>query len=69
MINIVIPLAGKSSFFKEDEIIFPKPFTEICGKTMIEMLIENYEVFQEKRNRPAGRVIQRPSECGTDSGT
>ena len=28
MINIVIPLAGKSSFFKEDEIIFPKPFME-----------------------------------------
>lgn len=49
MINIVIPLAGKSSFFKEDEIIFPKPFTEICGKTMIEMLIENYQVFQEKQ--------------------
>ena len=47
MINIVIPLAGKSSFFKEDEIIFPKPFTEICGKTMIEMLIENYQVFQQ----------------------
>lgn len=49
MINIVIPLAGKSSFFKENEIVFPKPFAEICGKTMIEMLIENYQAFKEKR--------------------
>ena len=49
MINIVIPLAGKSSFFKEDEIIFPKPFMEICGKTMIEMLIENYRCLKERQ--------------------
>ncbi|RAZ39386.1 glycosyltransferase family 2 protein [Campylobacter hyointestinalis] len=49
MINIVIPLAGKSNFFKEDEIIFPKPFVEICGKTMIEMLIDNYKEITNKQ--------------------
>ncbi|MDD6056107.1 MAG: glycosyltransferase family 2 protein [Helicobacter sp.] len=49
MVNIVIPLAGSSSFFKENEIIFPKPFAEICGKTMIELLIENYDCIKDKQ--------------------
>ncbi len=41
MINILVPLAGKSLFFDEAHTLFPKPLTEICGKTMIEHFIEN----------------------------
>lgn len=41
MINVLIPIAGKSMFFDENVNIFPKPLTEICGKTMIEHCMAN----------------------------
>jgi NDP-sugar pyrophosphorylase family protein len=41
MINILIPLGGKSDFFNTIEYPFPKPLVEINGKSMIEMVIEN----------------------------
>lgn len=43
MINILIPLAGKNKFFPESEYPFPKPLIEICDKTMIEMVINNFK--------------------------
>ena len=49
MIDIVVPLAGKSSFFSEDIDGFPKPFIEICGKTMLEHFINNYDSMKNKR--------------------
>lgn len=50
MINILIPLAGKSTFFEVNEISFPKPIYEINGKTMIELVIENLsQIKDEKR--------------------
>lgn len=41
MLNILIPLAGKSIFFDSYEYPFPKPLIEIGGKLMIELVIEN----------------------------
>jgi dTDP-glucose pyrophosphorylase len=41
MINILIPMAGKSLYFAESEYPFPKPFIEIGQKTMIEHVIQN----------------------------
>jgi dTDP-glucose pyrophosphorylase len=41
MINILIPMAGKSLYFPESEFPFPKPLIEIGKKTMIEHVIEN----------------------------
>lgn len=49
MLNIVVPIAGKSYFFDAQKDGFPKPFIEICGKTMLEMFIENYETIDDKR--------------------
>lgn len=49
MIDIVVPLAGRSSFFSEDIDGFPKPFIEICGKTMLEHFIRNYDSVKNKR--------------------
>ncbi|EAH5011754.1 NTP transferase domain-containing protein [Campylobacter coli] len=49
MIDIIVPLAGKSYFFSEDKDGFPKPFIEICGKTMLEYFIKNYDSIKEKR--------------------
>lgn len=40
MVNILIPSMGKSMFFEES--FFPKPLIEIRGKTILEMVIENY---------------------------
>ena len=40
MINILLPAMGKSTFFKDN--YFPKPLIEIAGKTMLELVIENY---------------------------
>lgn len=41
MINVLIPMAGKSQFFPESEFPFPKPLIEIGPKTMIEHVIDN----------------------------
>lgn len=40
MINILLPSMGTSAFFKD--AYFPKPLTEIKGKTILEMVINNY---------------------------
>jgi NDP-sugar pyrophosphorylase family protein len=42
--NIVIPMAGQGSRFKEAGYDVPKPFIPIHGKPMIEHVIENVEV-------------------------
>lgn len=49
MLNIVVPIAGKSYFFDESKDGFPKPFIEICGKTMLEHFVENFSSIENKR--------------------
>ena len=46
MVNILIPSMGKSNFFEDS--FFPKPLIEIKGKTMLEMVIENYSCVDPK---------------------
>jgi NDP-sugar pyrophosphorylase family protein len=41
MLNILLLLAGQSSFFSKEEFIFPRPLIEIHGKSMIQHVIEN----------------------------
>lgn len=41
MINIVIPMAGAGSRFKEAGYIKPKPFIDVAGKPMIIHVLEN----------------------------
>ncbi len=41
MINLLIPLAGKSQYFSENEYPFPKPLIEVGKRTMIEHVLEN----------------------------
>lgn len=50
MLNILIPLGGKSIFFDSEEYVFPKPLIEIRGKSMIENVIANLSsISGEKR--------------------
>ncbi|MGB6329377.1 MAG: glycosyltransferase family 2 protein [Halarcobacter sp.] len=49
MINILIPLAGKNQFFSETEYPFPKPLIELNDKTMIELVINNFDTIKEKK--------------------
>ena len=42
MINLLIPLGGKSVYFENAGYHFPKPFIEILGKPMIELAIRNF---------------------------
>nr|WP_202922079.1 glycosyltransferase family 2 protein [Campylobacter sp. MIT 19-121] len=44
----MVPIAGKSYFFDDEKDGFPKPFIEICGKTMLEHFIKNYENIENK---------------------
>jgi dTDP-glucose pyrophosphorylase len=39
--QILVPLAGRSPFFKPEDYPFPKPLIEIGGRPMIERVIEN----------------------------
>jgi dTDP-glucose pyrophosphorylase len=48
MINILVPLGGKSVFFDNEEYPFPKPLIEINGKLMIELVIDNFSSITEK---------------------
>ena len=43
-LNILIPMAGHGSRFKEKGYIFPKPFISIKNKPMIQMVIENLAI-------------------------
>ena len=49
MINILIPLGGKSSFFDSHEFPYPKPLIEIHNKTMIQLVIENFSGLTGKK--------------------
>ena len=40
-LNIVVPMAGQGSRFKEAGYSFPKPLIDMNGKTMIELVINN----------------------------
>lgn len=46
MINILLPSIDTSSFFKDS--YFPKPLYEIKGKTMLEMVVDNYSSLKSK---------------------
>lgn len=46
MINVLLPAMGTSAFFKD--AYFPKPLTEINGKTMIELVVDNYRKLEPK---------------------
>jgi len=48
MINIIIPMAGSGSRFKEAGYDKPKPFIDILGKPMITRVIENLDVKNAK---------------------
>jgi dTDP-glucose pyrophosphorylase len=41
MLNILIPMAGRGTPFKEAGYAFPKPLIDIKGKTMIEVVVNN----------------------------
>ena len=49
MINIVVPMAGGSEFFKEARYPFPKPLAEINSKTMIELFLENMNQIEGRK--------------------
>ncbi len=46
MINVLLPAMGTSAFFKDS--YFPKPLTEINGKTMLEIVVDNYKNLEQK---------------------
>lgn len=47
MLNILIPMGGISTFFESDEYPYPKPFIEINGSLMIELVIANFAHIKE----------------------
>ena len=42
--NILIPMAGEGSRFKNVGYTFPKPLIEVRKKTMIQLVIENLKI-------------------------
>lgn len=51
MINVLIPMAGKSLYFSENEYPYPKPLIEIGQKTVIEHVIHNLSSINTTRVR------------------
>jgi len=50
MINVLIPMAGKSQYFSDNDYPFPKPLVEIGSKTVIEHVISNLASIAEHVN-------------------
>jgi dTDP-glucose pyrophosphorylase len=48
MINVLIPMAGKSQYFPESEFPFPKPLIELGHKTIIERVVQNLSALGEE---------------------
>ena len=40
--QILIPIAGRTNFFPEDEYFFPKPLIEIFDRPMIQVVVDNF---------------------------
>lgn len=49
MVNILIPIGKKSHFFNDNEYLFPQSLIEINDKTIIQIVIENYETINEDK--------------------
>jgi len=49
MINILMPMAGKSKFFDIPGYPFPIPLIEIEGNPMIELVINNFNSIEKKK--------------------
>jgi len=47
VIQIVVPIAGDSNFFKPEDYPFPKPLVEVGGRPMIQRVIENLRTLEE----------------------
>ena len=43
MLNILVPMAGRSEFFDSKTYVFPKPLFEINGMPMIEHVVKNLD--------------------------
>jgi dTDP-glucose pyrophosphorylase len=48
MLNILIPLGGKSKFFDKEKYLYPEALIEVLDKTMIEWVIDNYQIIKEE---------------------
>ena len=46
MINVVIPMAGIGTRFLNAGYVTPKPFIEVNGKSLIELVLENLELIE-----------------------
>lgn len=49
MINIVIPMAGAGSRFAKVGYVHPKPLIDVCGRQMIDVVVENLRPKQSHR--------------------
>ncbi|MBQ8160358.1 MAG: hypothetical protein IJ083_06355, partial [Clostridia bacterium] len=47
MVNVLLPSMGTSVFFKD--VFFPKTMYEIQGRTMLELMVENYQSVGDRR--------------------
>ncbi|MCS6766968.1 MAG: NTP transferase domain-containing protein [Candidatus Protistobacter heckmanni] len=50
--QVLIPIAGPSPFFKPEEYFFPKPLVEVRGRPMIELVVSAL-----RRSLPQGRFV------------
>lgn len=49
MLKLLLPIAGRSPFFREEEYIFPKPLIEVGGKPMIQLVVENLQTIEREK--------------------
>jgi len=48
--QILVPISGYSKFFPKEEYYFPKPLIEVCGKPMIELVINHLQGCTDNTN-------------------
>jgi len=48
MINVLLPMAGRSAMFDPQLYPYPLPLTEVCGRPLIEHVIENLRALDDE---------------------
>lgn len=49
MLNILVPMAGRSEFYDSKTYVFPKPLFEINGIPMVELVVKNLDTIGSEK--------------------
>lgn len=68
-VNILLPMAGRGSRFKERGYTLPKPLIDVCGHPMIDWALRSFDFLDELPSYRIVMIIQQQDEHEHHLGT